>query len=569
MKNTEVVNYIKKSFELKNQGFYKPAIEMLYKALSIDENNLQILIQLAYIYKLLENFQRAVDYAEKVLYINPKHFEALSLLAEIYLLKNDLIMAKEISEKIYEISPTNQNLVRKINILNKLNDFTSIQKIEKSLEDFNEEVLYEIGLAYYKNQDIDKCINLLKQSYSKNHQNDKIMLLLAKSYFKKQNFQKAKEIFSDLEKTNATAEVMNYLGLLNFNEQKSMDAIKYFSAAIKLNDKNPEYLYNIACAYFMNGWLDEAGTYFNQSVCLQPDNIEYRYSLAYLYYQKKLYDKSLLELKTIKSLTSEHEPSNILQAMLIGQKGDLLAAKDQLEKILLNNESDDFAHAALAQIYKELGQFQQSELFIKKAIKLNSKSLDYLSELIEIKIQQKDYKEALTLSKELLEINKNYIYAHISIAKINLELKDFDNLFEAAQNIIELDLNCPQGYYYNAIALFAKGDKKFAIESLKKSISLEPANALLYAKISEFYQDLGDLNNAYEWIKEAGEIDERNYTYKWLTAKLASVLNNKDEAIKYYSQSYRLASWDKELSKDYANYLTSIGKETQAQKLLK
>jgi len=29
MINSEIIEYIKKSFELKNQGFYKPAIEML------------------------------------------------------------------------------------------------------------------------------------------------------------------------------------------------------------------------------------------------------------------------------------------------------------------------------------------------------------------------------------------------------------------------------------------------------------------------------------------------------------------------------------------------------------
>ena len=41
------------------------------------------------------------------------------------------------------------------------------------------------------------------------------------------------------------------------------------------------------------------------------------------------------------------------------------------------------------------------------------------------------------------------------------------------------------------------------------------------------------------------------------------------DAIKYYSQSYRLASFDNELCQDYANYLTSIGKEKQAKKIFK
>jgi len=147
------------------------------------------------------------------------------------------------------------------------------------------------------------------------------------------------------------------------------------------------------------------------------------------------------------------------------------------------------------------------------------------------------------------------------------ELKDFEEVFEAAQNIIKLDSNCAKGYYYNALALFEQGDKDFALESMKKSISLDLNNAVLYIKMSEFYQDLGDMQNAYAWAKEANEIDTRNYKYKWLCAKIASALHNQDAAGKHYSQSYRLAAFDKDLCKDYADFLKSIGQNKQAERV--
>ena len=70
MANKEVLEYITKSFDLKRQGFYKPAIEMLYKALTIENNNIEILSQLAELYYLLENNQRAINYIEKTLELN-------------------------------------------------------------------------------------------------------------------------------------------------------------------------------------------------------------------------------------------------------------------------------------------------------------------------------------------------------------------------------------------------------------------------------------------------------------------------------------------------------------------
>lgn len=569
MSNTEIVDYIKKSFELKNQGFYKPAIEMLYKALSIDNENLEILVQLAHLYKLLGNFQRSVYYIEKVLDLNKNHLDCLCLLEDIYLQQSDLKAAKEVSGKIYEIQPNPENLAQKINILNKLHDFDEVINIENANLNINDEVLYEIACAYYNNYDRQKAVEMLEKAYEKNNKNEKIMLMLGKIYYENKDFEKAKKAFSDLEKLNPTGEVFNYLGLFKLAENNFNQAADYFTKAQQSDEMNAEYAYNLGSAYFLNGWFDEALKCFNQAICVDSDNINYHFSLAYLYYQKKMYDKAQAELDFIYALDQHHELSNVLKAMIMAKTGDLLTAKSQLEKIIKFNEADDFAYSALCQVHKELSQLDLAKQAIKKAIELSPNSLNYLSELVEIEFEQKNYDEALKLIDKILGINDKYLHSYIFFTKIKLELKNFDEVYEAAQSIIELDPNCAEGYYYNALALFAQGDKDFAIESLKKSISLDLNNAALYIKMSEFYQDLCDLQNAYAWAKEASDIDERNYKYKWLCAKIAYSLHNNDTAAKHYSQSYRIASFDKDLCKDYADFLKYIGQNKQAEKILK
>lgn len=568
MTNTEILDYIKQSFNLKNQGYYKQAIEMLYKALVIEGDNIEILAQLAQLYKLLGNFQRAICYTEKVLDIDSKHMDCMLLLEEIYLIQNNLTAAKSVAEKIHEIQPSSQNLAKIINILNKLKDFDSIKKLESSISDFEDNIFYEIACAYFDNNDFAKALELLESGYRQNNKNEKIMYLLAKIYYDNQEFEKSKKIFEELEKLTATPDIMNYLGLFKLNEKSFTQAINYFSKAQKADAKNPEYLYNLASAYFLNGWADEALKFFNNAICLAPDNVNYRYSLAYLYYQKKIYDKALKELAYIKSIDPAHELSNVLNAMITAKKGDLLEAKNQLEEIIKLNQSDDFAYSALSKIYKELSLADSAEKAIEHAVELRPTSLEYLSELVDLQLGQKKYEEATKNAEKMLALNKNYLYGYIALAKVNLELNDFDKVFEMAQTIIELDQNCSEGYYYNALALFEQGDKNFAIESLKKSISLDLNNAMLYIKMSEFYQELGDFQNAYAWAKEACEVNKA-YQYKWMCAKLAAVLKKEDEAVKYYSQSYRLAGFDKDLCQDYSKYLTSIGKEKQAKKILK
>lgn len=574
MNKTQVLDYIKKSFSLKNQGFYKPAIEMLYKALAADEGNIEILAQLAHLYNLLENYERAIYYIEKVLEINPKHIESMFLLEQIYISQNDLKSAKEINEKIFELQPNCNNFARKVNILNKLHDFDKIQEIENSCQELDDDALYELASAYYENYNFEKATELLEEAFAKNDKNLRVLLLLGKIYFEKSSqnsdyFEKSKKIFNDLYELDPCAEILNYLGLIQLNEKNFASASQYFSDAHKADDRNPEYCFNLASAYFLNGWLDEALTFFNQAICLDPDNINYHYSLAYFYYQKQDYDKALYELDFINSIEQHHTLSNVLRAMITAKNGDIFAAKNQLEEFIKYNEPDDFAYSELSKIYKELSQNEQAKKMMEQAHELNPSSLEYLAELLQIEFDNKNYDKALELAEKALELNDKYVHAHIYIAKINLELKNFNEVFEAAQEIIELDSNSPEGYYYNALALFEQGDTNFAIESLKKAISLDLNNASLYVKMSEFYQDLGDLKMAYGWAQEAEEIDDRNYKYKWLCANLASALHKEEEAAKYYSLSYRLASFDKDLCNDYAKYLKSVGKEKQAEKIIK
>ena len=55
MQDKEVLDYIKQAFELKEQGCFKQAIEMLYKTLECDVDNAEILFQLGDLYFQLHN----------------------------------------------------------------------------------------------------------------------------------------------------------------------------------------------------------------------------------------------------------------------------------------------------------------------------------------------------------------------------------------------------------------------------------------------------------------------------------------------------------------------------------
>ena len=160
MQENEVLDYIKQAFELKNQGCYKQAIEMLYKTLETEIDNAEILYQLGELYFQLHNYPRAEKYIEKVLQKLPSHIESYKLLKEIYLRQNDIQNAKTVAEKIYTLDGASKNLAELIKILSLLEEYDEIEKYMASNQQ-SSDVLLEYAQSLYARGNSDRALEIL------------------------------------------------------------------------------------------------------------------------------------------------------------------------------------------------------------------------------------------------------------------------------------------------------------------------------------------------------------------------------------------------------------------------
>lgn len=390
----ETLEYIKSSIWFKSQKCYKQAIEMLYKALEAENDNIEILFQLGELYFLLNNFPRAVQYLEKVLLKNGEHIESLKILEKIYIYSKDYKNAYFIAEKLFNIQQNPENLIELINISSLKNDLEKIKSFETS-ELLNDKVLYAIAKAYYENNKSEDAKENLEKALNINPENEDSLVLLGKIYFDESEFEKSKNIFNTFSKTSENPEVLNYLGLFALEDMKFIDAIKYFSKASSLNKQNPRYFYNLGNAYFYNGWFKEAIQAYLQAICMAPENSGYRYSLAYLYFEQKNFDKAQKEIDYILEHNPEYGLAHVLNALLKFEKKDFLGAQIELENNLKANPEDNFTLVAISKVYRELSMYEKAQNAISKVISQNPESLNYQCQLAEIFIAEKKYNEAL------------------------------------------------------------------------------------------------------------------------------------------------------------------------------
>ncbi len=523
MTNNETLSYITQSFDLKRQGYYKQAIEMLYKALSIEGNNVEILYQLADLYFLLDNEERTLQYIEKALDINPNHTECLKLLVKIYSKKNDFEKAKETALKLLDISDSSENVVDYIKILKETNNFDEIVNYRESHDVKDVNVIYEIASAYATKYRFIEAIKMLEDVVVRDEDTSEVLTLLGTLYYRNMELYKAKAVFQVLDEKEDNEICLHYLGLFAIDEGKFMDAITYLQKALILNPNNAQYAFDLANAYYLNGWMEEAVKFFREAIAKEPENKEFLYALAYLYYRNNEFDRTKTEVDKILKMDKDYVPAKILNALLKLESKDVLGAKFELEQLVDFNCKDDFALFVLAKIYLELGQYGKAKAFMERALSLKHDSLVYMCEYTNIVVEEKDYAFAQKLCDKFKEISENYYDNWVIQAKIYEAQENIMELFNTAQKLIELDTNRYEGYYYNALALFMSEDVSFAIESLKKAISLNVNNANLYVLMSEFYQSLGKNKEALLYIDEASNIDP-SAKNKELYMKLASIV---------------------------------------------
>lgn len=514
--DNDVINYIKRAFELKSQECYKQAIEMLYKALETESDNIEILYQIGDLYYLLHNYDRAVQYLEKVLQYDNRHLASLKLLSKVYRKQGLFEDALEPALKVYEIEQQCKNLKEIIIILGSMKRIDDIAKYRDIMDN---ECLYEYALACYKNGKSDRAKELIAGAES---ENDDCKILLGKIYFDENEFEKSRQIFNSFPKTTKDAEVLNYLGLFALEDMKFIDAIKYFSQASNLSKNNPVYLYNLANAYFFNGWQDEAVNSYQKAIVISPENLDYRYSLAYLYYEMKNYDKAQKEIDFILSNNEKHYQARVVQALLKLHKKDYLGAEKILEDNIKEGFNDEFTLISLGKVYNELDNFEKAENVIKKVIERDSGNINYISDLADVYVKEKRYDDAMNLVHQVIDSNERYIYGYILGAKISYLKGDFDKTKEFAQDAISLDINCAEGYYYLAMVRKQEKDYEEAIECMKRAITYDLSNAKYYAEMSTIYKLNNDIKTALDYIKEAESIDD-SMEYKIMYKELAAL----------------------------------------------
>lgn len=539
------IELIKKSFEFKNQKKYKEAIEILYKVLELDNNSddsIEILSQMGELYILIESYDRALEKLQKALSIQPNNEKCLQQCFEIYFKTNQLNKALKLASAMCEENKTTKsyfNYLKTLIAMNKNQDAIELFNSLDELIKLDVDILYLISTIIEEN----KKELLLKKILKLDLANENANIELAKMEFEKGNYDKVIPYCLNIDEENALA--LYYLARVEAVKQNHTKAIELFLNAINIKDNNADFYTELAKSYIDISWLDEALAALKKAINIsivenKQERLDEKHFLcSWIYIKQNQNSKAILCLNSIKKESNLYLKAQILIQVINLKNSNIAKAITQLENYFNKDEKNGILLDALASCYKDLKLYKKAIETYKKALELYPNSIYYNLELIDLLIDNKNYKEALNIIENFSKKHQNCAAIYNSLARIFYRLKDYNKALDSINEYLKLDKNKAESYYFKGLILNDLLNYEEAKKSIYDAIKINPTIAKYYYQMARSYIGLNEYENALLYAKEAIEIDQNEINYKKQAYDISILLGNEEQIQNYKKQLER------------------------------
>ncbi|MDU1702505.1 MAG: hypothetical protein E6849_09335 [Streptococcus mitis] len=350
---------------------------------------------------------------------------------------------------------------------------------------------------------------------------------------------------------------------------------------LKIVEDFPEIHLNLAAIASEDGQIEEAFAYLEE---IQPDSDWYVSALALkadLYQMEGLTD--VAREKLLEALTYSEDPLLILGLAELDSElenyQEAIQGYAQLDNRSIYEQTGISTYQRIGFSYAQLGKFETATEFLEKALELEYDDLTAF-ELASLYFDQEEYQKAVLYFKQLDTISpdfEGYEYGYsqalhkehqvqeaLRIAKQGLEKNPFETrlLLAASQFSYELhDASGAENYL-----LTAKEDAEDTEEILLRLATIyleqeryedildlqseEPENLLTKWMIARSYQEMDDLDTAYEHYQE-----------------LAGDLKDNPEFLEHYIYLLRELGYFEEAKVNAQAYLKLVPDDVQMQEL--
>lgn len=181
---------------------------------------------------------------------------------------------------------------------------------------------------------------------------------------------------------------------------------------------------------------DNAIYYINEAIKRDNDNSFYWYDLAYCYAKKGMLDEAMMAVQQSIALYENNPEAYNLRGTLLVYKNYIDEALENFMKALENDLKNSTALANIGNIYFKKQEFQKAEYFYQESLKYNPSNPNTLNGLGVISMHNKNYLKAIDYFKRALEADPEFYECYFNIALAYISLKEYSQSRKYLERLI-------------------------------------------------------------------------------------------------------------------------------------
>ncbi|RLC53214.1 MAG: hypothetical protein DRI23_00885 [Candidatus Cloacimonadota bacterium] len=355
LKNRVIELYRTIAENYKKRRDYENSLVYLQKALTLNPDNPDIIIDKIQIYKLSRAYQDGIDFIQKSALESLNKEEYWKTIISLYYLDKDyykvIELALNFKENNLESTEIDKMLARSYENLQLYSEALKIYK--KIAESGSNEDILNVAEIWVKLQRYEEAILLYKKVISSNYTENRIFYKLGVAYYLNDKLGDAAIQFERAISNNPeNPDNYFYLGKTFQRDRKVQEAIKSFQQAITLDSTRYEYNFELAKSLKTLNRFDEAIKALQRATVFVPGDstsIPIHVELGKLLMIKKDYDKALYEFTIANNLFPE---STEIQGLLAKSKAARIEYNKSRNPIEIETVTFDLIFPSLKEYYQ-------------------------------------------------------------------------------------------------------------------------------------------------------------------------------------------------------------------------
>lgn len=417
-------------------------------------------------------FQEAAPLLEKALKGDAENAYLHHQLSEVYLRLNNFEKAETFGKKAVELDGSNVEYRKSLGAT-----YATLKKYKEAKEQYGKIAELEptnssapllIGILEAESGNAEKGVEVLSKTLSENPDNVMALFYRAKIHLELDQIEKARfDLDKCLTLRPSFVEAGTALGLIYEKTNQPDEAVKVYERI----QGDGAFSKRLAQIYLQKNDYEKALNALLTYEKSQPDDYTARIKIGLIYFELKQYDKGEKTLQAILKEQPDADNVHFHLARIYEEKKETDKAFKEYKKV--SKEAGIFfveASLRVGTIYREKSQIKEGIQFSKKLLDQNPDVTDFYDMHASFFEAQKDYKKALAVIEQGLKKTPSH-----------------------------------EKLLYFQGALFDKmGNKKDAVEKMKKIIAMNPENAHALNFVAYTWSEMGEnLPEAEEYVKKA------------------------------------------------------------------